>query len=165
MGQNTYSLWPPSMLPHRWCHIVIFLLLMSFRCNQTSQSPLVLLLHFNVLHWLIAWLCAMLAGSTSDPQQSKLQQQSLIMNELLRHFWACIPCSSPFREQKAKRMTEQLAAQQEVMVKVLTNLGQHAAVLNMAVQPVRQAVQKAQNRFELEQSRHAIRQHASLIVH
>ena len=98
--------------------------------------------------------------------QTKLQQQVLVVNELMRHFWASVPCLSTMREQKAKRMTAELLARQDAIKEILTGLDPQIAVkLSTSVQPAFQAVQAAQARFLTEQSKRAAMHHVQLMSH
>ena len=106
----------------------------------------------------------MYAGLEGGQQQLKLQQQSAVVNEVLRHFWASVPCSTPTREKKAKRMTDELRMRQAALTGILKNDIQNAELAVSTVHAITQAIQAAQTRFELECSKRAVSHHARLLA-
>lgn len=105
------------------------------------------------------------AGTDFAQQQHSLQQEVLVTNELLRHFWASIPCSTPARESKAKRIVGELQMQQAAVLTVMKQLNHHMApAFHIVMQPTLSAAHIAQQRLESDQSNRARIRHARLLT-
>ena len=102
-------------------------------------------------------------GGAISPSHARLQQNVLVINEILRHFWACIPCSTPAQEQKAKRLMVELHVRQGAVTNLLQALDMQKASMTVAAQHIMQAVQAASSRFEVEQARSARTHHRRLL--
>lgn len=105
------------------------------------------------------------AGQTPSGQQSRLRQQILVVNELLRHFWASVPCSTPAREQKAKRMADECLSRRAAITSILDQAGHNADTILAAAHAALQSIQAAHERYTSEQARHAASHHARLMIH
>lgn len=103
-------------------------------------------------------------GQTLDDGHTRLKQHVLVVNEVLRHFWASVPCSSALQELKAKRMTDELQTQQQAIANLISACTNWQALLSSTAQPVLQALQTATNRFQAEQARRA-QAHRSKLLH
>ena len=98
-----------------------------------------------------------------DQQRARLQQQVLIINELLRHFWASVPFSTASQEHKAKRMTDQLQARKTAIADLLSH-NQNSGKLSVAAHAIMRSVQAAHMRFKLEVTKCRTSQHARLMA-
>lgn len=75
----------------------------------------------------------------AKPLQEQCRRVALTCNELLRHFWACLPLTTQPRQEKARRLDRALQAQydkcavQYLLLEYTTVLVEHGSIIQMSL--------------------------------
>ena len=89
--------------------------------------------------------------------QGVLRNEVLKVNELLRHFWACMPATTPARREHAERLAAHLRSE-HISLKAHTQVAPGTAqqvYVSLLLRPLAAAVRAALARLEEEQQRPA----------
>jgi hypothetical protein len=84
------------------------------------------------------------AESLPQPVLGELRARALVVNELLRHLWACIPANTPAKQQKVARVKTALEQQYDSVTRGLeaSAPSRRAAVLQLS-RPLMEAMDRA----------------------
>mmetsp|Transcript_11078 Transcript_11078/g.26273 ORF Transcript_11078/g.26273 Transcript_11078/m.26273 type:complete len:120 (+) Transcript_11078:1840-2199(+) len=84
----------------------------------------------------------------------ELRKQAMLVNELLRHFWALFPVSSPARAQKLERIKDSLSKQYDHLVAMQEAAhGVDRNYISQVLRPCMQALDAAFSKYDTEQAR------------
>lgn len=105
------------------------------------------------------------ATDLAKPLQEQCRRVALTCNELLRHFWACLPLTTQPRRDKAARLDRALQAQYDRVVAMQQGAeGTERFCIKQLLKPVDNALNASFERYQEERRGQGFREHETLMA-
>ncbi|DBA86886.1 TPA: hypothetical protein ACH3X2_005346 [Trebouxia sp. C0005] len=105
------------------------------------------------------------ATDLAKPLQEQCRRVALTCNELLRHFWACLPLTTQPRRDKAARLDRALQSQYDRVVAMQQGAeGTERFCIKQLLKPVDNALNASFERYQEERRGQGFREHETLMA-
>ncbi|KAL0053658.1 hypothetical protein WJX82_009019 [Trebouxia sp. C0006] len=105
------------------------------------------------------------ATDLAKPLQEQCRRVALTCNELLRHFWACLPLTTQPRRDKAARLDRALQAQYDRVVAMQQGAeGTERFCIKLLLKPIDNALNASFERYQEERRGQGFREHETLMA-